>query len=175
MTTDIYDNISKDISTSTEEIFSTMIQMELDSSDSFMQDESMISTDIMSLVCFTGEYSGIIALFCPKEIALKLTSNMMGVSVTEIDRDTRDAVGEVTNMIAGALKNRVHNTLGAMHLSIPIVIGGANLTISSSGKESQKVNIPSSITCDTQSTWMMTPFSSIGHTFNIGIIVVKNG
>lgn len=174
MTTDIYDGVSKDIINATEEVFSTMIQMELSTSDSFMQDESMICTDVISLICFTGEqYTGIISLFCSKEIALKMTSNMLGISVTELDRDAKDAVGEVTNMIAGALKNKVHNTYGAMHLSIPIVIGGANLTISSSSGE-RKVEISPTITCNTQSSWMMTPFSSNGDTFNVGIIIKKN-
>ena len=174
MTTDIYDDISKDIINSAEEIFTTMIQMELLASDSFMQDESMICTDVISLVCFTGEqYTGIISLFCPKEIALRMTSNMLGITVTELDQDAKDAVGEVTNMIAGTLKNKVHDRFGAMHLSIPIVIGGANLTISSSSGES-KVNISPTVTCNTQSSWMMTPFSSNGHTFNVGLILKKN-
>jgi chemotaxis protein CheX len=98
---------------------------------------------------------------------------MLGITVTELDQDTKDAVGEVTNMVAGSLKNKVIERFGAMHLSIPIVIGGANLTISSSGGES-KVNISPSVTCNTQSSWMMTPFSASEHTFNVGFIIKKN-
>ncbi len=77
-------------------------------------------------------------------------------------------------MIAGTLKNRVHEKFGAMHLSVPIVIGGADLTISSSSGEQQKVNIAAAVTCNTQSAWMMTPFSSNGQTFNVGLIIKKN-
>lgn len=174
MSSDIYGDASKDIISSTEEIFSTMMQMELIVKDTFIQDESMISTDVMSLVSFAGEYSGIIALFCSKEIALMITSNMLGVSATVLDRDTKDAIGEVTNMIAGTLKNKVYQTFGAMHLSIPIVIGGADLTISSGGGESHNVKVSTSITCNSQSGWLMTSFASNGQSFDVGLIVKKN-
>ncbi len=174
MENDVYEGVGKDIVGSTEEIFSTMIPMEIKTDEAFMQDESMIRTDVMSLVSFTGEHSGIIALFCSKEIALMITSSMMGISATELDRDTKDAIGEVTNMIAGTFKNKVHEKYGAMHLSVPIVIGGADLTISSSAGEQQKVNLAASVTCNTQSSWLMTPFSSNGKTFNVGVIVKKN-
>ena len=174
MENDVYEGVGKEIVGSTEEIFSAMIPMEIKTDEAFMQDESLIRTDLMSLVSFTGEHSGIIALFCSKEIALMITSSMLGISATELDQDTKDAIGEVTNMIAGSLKNKVHDKFGAMHLSVPIVIGGADITISSSAGEQQKVNIAATVTCSSQSSWMMTPFSSNGQTFNVGLIVKKN-
>lgn len=151
-----------------------MIPMELKSGDSFYQNEAMITTDVVSLVSFTGEHSGIIALFCSKEIALKITTNMLGIEVTELDHDTKDAIGEVTNMIAGTLKNKVFETFGAMHLSVPIVIGGADLTISSSSGETHGVRISSAVTCNSKSSWLMIPFSSDELRFNVGLIVKKN-
>ncbi|ODS34210.1 MAG: chemotaxis protein [Candidatus Scalindua rubra] len=174
MTTAIYENVSEEIINSTQEIFSTMIPMELKPEDTFYQNEEMLTTDVIALVSFTGEYSGIIALFCEKDIALKITSNMLGMEVTELDHDTKDAIGEVTNMIAGTLKNKVYKTFGAMHLSVPIVIGGAELSISSCGAESHKVRISSSVTCNSQSSWSITPFSSSELSFKVGLIVKKN-
>lgn len=174
MTTTIYDNIGEDIVISTKEIFTTMIPMELKEEDPFYQKEDMISTDIMSLVSFTGEHSGIVAIFCSKDIAIKITSNMLGIESTEFDQDTKDAIGELTNMIAGSLKNRVLEKFGAMQLSVPIVIVGADLTISSSSEESHAVKISPSLTCNSQNSWLMTPFSSNGQNFNIGLIVKKN-
>jgi chemotaxis protein CheX len=172
MTTTTYENITKDIINSTKEIFSTMIPMEIKPETSFYQNESTISTDVISLVSFTGEHSGIVAIFCSKEIALRITSNMLGIETTEFNQDTKDAIGEVTNMIAGSLKNRVLDTFGEMHLSVPIVIAGADLTISSSSGDSVKSS--PSVTCDSQDSWLMTPFSSNGQKFNIGLIVKKN-
>ncbi len=176
MTPAIYENITEDVVKATKEIFSTMIPMELKTEDSFYQKEDMISTDVMSMVSFTGEHSGIVAFFCSKDIALKITSNMLGTEVDEFDQDSKDAIGEVTNMIAGALKNKVLDTFGAMQLSIPIVIAGADLTISSTSGDgdAQAMKINSSVTCNSQNSWLMTPFSSDGQKFNVGLIVKKN-
>ncbi|MHC4182341.1 MAG: chemotaxis protein CheX [Planctomycetota bacterium] len=176
METTIYENITEDVVNATKEIFSTMIPMEINTEDSFYQKEDMISTDVMSLVSFTGEHSGIVAFFCSKDIALKITSNMLGMEATEFDQDSKDAVGEVTNMIAGALKNKVLDTFGEMHLSVPIVIAGADLTISSTSGDgdAQAVKINSSVTCNSQNSWLMTPFSSNGQKFNVGLIVKKS-
>ncbi len=170
----IYENITEDVVNATKEIFSTMIPMEIKSEDSFYQKEDMISTDVMSLVSFTGEHSGIVAFFCSKNIAIKITSSMLGTEVDEFDQDSKDAIGEVTNMIAGALKNKVLDTFGAMHLSVPIVIAGADLTISSASGEPQAMKINSSVTCNSQNSWLMVPFSSDGQKFNVGLIVKKN-
>lgn len=175
MTTAVYDDITEDIISCTNEVFATMIPMDIKSDGSYYQKEDMISTDVISLVSFTGEHSGIIAVFCSKEIALKITSVMLGIEVSEMDQDSKDAMGEVTNMIAGTLKNRIHERFGAMHLSVPIVIAGADLSISStSSKEHQKIKVTPGVTCNSQNSWLMTPFSSDGESFSIGIIAKKN-
>lgn len=175
MTTTTYSDVAEEIVSSTNEVFSTMIPMEITSDGSFYQKEDMISTDVISLVSFTGEHSGILAIFCCKEIALKITSSMLGIEATEIDQDTKDAMGEVTNMIAGTLKNKILEKFGAMHLSIPIVIAGESLTIrSATDKDSQEIKIASGVTCNSQSSWLMTPFSSNGSSFNVGFVFKKN-
>jgi chemotaxis protein CheX len=174
MTTTTYDDVIEEIVSSTNEVFTAMIPMEIKSDGSFYQKEEMISTDVMSLVSFTGEHSGILAVFCNKEIALKITSSMLSIEATEIDQDTKDAMGEVTNMIAGTLKNKICDKFGDMHLSVPIVIAGGDLTISSSSGEKHDMKIASNITCNSQNSWLMTPFSSNGSTFNIGFVIKKN-
>ena len=174
MTTTAYDDVIEEIVSSTNEVFTTMIPMDISTDGAFYQKEDMISTDVMSLVSFTGEHSGIIAVFCSKDIALKITSGMLGIEATELDQDTKDAMGEVTNMIAGTVKNKIYEKFGAMHLSVPIVIAGGDLTISSSGGEKHDVKFASNVTCNSQNSWLMTPFSSNGSTFNVGFVVKKN-
>ena len=176
MTTATYDNIVEDVISCTNEVFASMIPMEIKSDGSFYQKEDMISTDVISLISFTGEHSGIVAFFGSKDMALKITSKMLGIEVSSIDQDVKDAMGELTNMIGGSLKNKVFETFGAMHLSVPIVIAGAALSISSSSNKNDKqdLTISPGVTCNSQNSWMMTPFSSEGETFNIGLVVKKN-
>ncbi len=174
MTTTIHDNIVEDIVSCTNEVFSTMIPMEIKADGSFYQKEDMISTDVISLVSFTGEHSGIIAFFGSKDMAIKITSKMLGMEIAEIDQDVKDAMGELSNMIGGTLKNKVSETFGAMHLSVPIVIAGADMSISSSSKDKNDLKFSTGVTCDSTNSWMMTPFTSDGDTFNIGFVVKKN-
>ncbi len=174
MASTTYDNIVDDIISCTNEVFQTMIPMEIKCDGTFYQKEDMISTDVISLVSFTGEHSGIVAFFGSKDMAIKITSMMLGMEISEIDQDVKDAMGELTNMIGGTLKNKVSETFGAMHLSVPIVIAGANMSISSSAKDKKEVQFSTGVTCDSTNSWMMTPFSSDGDTFNIGLVVKKN-
>ena len=174
MSTTAYNDVIDEIVSSTHEVFTSMIPMEISYDGSFYQKEEMISTDVMSFVSFRGEHSGIFAVFCSKDVALKITSNMLGIEATELDQEAKDAIGEVTNMIAGTVKNKIYEKFGAMHLSVPIVIAGGDLTISSSGGEKQDVEYSSNVTCNSQNPWLMTPFSSNGSTFNVGFVVKKN-
>jgi len=171
------DNVAEEIISCTNEVFTTMIPMEMKSDGSFYQKEEMISTDVISLVTFTGEHSGIVAIFCTKGIALNITSNMLGVETTSVDQDTKDAMGEVANMIAGNIKNKICETYGAMHLSVPIVIAGEDLSISSvrSNKgENINVKVTPGVSCNSKNSWLMTPFTINGESFNVGFVVKKN-
>ncbi len=174
MTTTTYDSIVEDIISCTNEVFQTMIPMDIKCDGSFYQKEDMISTDVISLVSFTGDYSGVVAFFGSTSMAIKITSEMLGMEIAEMDQDVKDAMGELTNMIGGTLKNKVSETFGAMHLSVPIVIAGANMSISSSSKDKKGMQFSAGVTCDSTNSWMMTPFSSDGDTFNIGLVVKKN-
>ena len=171
------DNVVDDIISSTNEVFSTMIPMDIKPEGPFYHMEEMISTDVISLVTFTGEHSGIVAIFCTKGVALNITSNMLGIEATSIDQDVKDAIGEVANMIAGNIKNKTCETYGAMHLSVPIVIAGDDLSIRPvTGNKDKNVNVTVTpgITCNSQNSWLMAPFSSNGESFNVGFVVKKN-
>ncbi len=173
METAISDSIVEDIISCTNEVFETMIPMDIKCNGSYYRKENMISSDVTSLVSFTGEHSGIVAFFGSKDIAIKITSEMLGMEIAEIDQDVIDAMGELSNMIGGTLKNKVTETFGAMHLSVPIVIAGADMSISSS-KDKNGLTSSTGLTCDSTNSWMMTPFTSDGETFNIGFVVKKN-
>ena len=45
-----------------------------------------------------------VAVHCPGVTARNITSSFLGVDVEELDEDVKDAIGEITNMVAGNLK-----------------------------------------------------------------------
>jgi chemotaxis protein CheX len=59
-----------------------------------------------------------------------------------VDDEVLDAVGELTNMIVGSVKNGLEDRLGAMQLSVPTVVYGKNIRT-----HLMKSQIRSTVTC----------------------------
>ena len=78
--------------------------------------------DLSAVIGITGRANGTIVLSLSKGAALEVLNRMVGVEVTEIDADVCDAVGELTNMIAGSAKAKLSKM--ELSISIPNVISG---------------------------------------------------
>ena len=57
--------------------------------------------DVSAIVGITGCKSGAVALSFSQSCAIALVKGMLGDAIEDIIADTRDAVGEITNMISG--------------------------------------------------------------------------
>lgn len=168
----VAEDVVEKIVDATKDIFNTMVMIDLIPGEPFYKGEQQIRTDVMSLVSFTGEYNGTIAVFCPSNIALKIATNMLGMEANKLDDDVKDAVGEVTNMIAGNVKTSLTESLGDMSLTIPLVITGDGLSISAAGKDYEMV-VVQSLSCKSSDPWLLTPFKIVDDEFHVGIIFKK--
>jgi len=125
------DSVRATIAEITKGIFSTMIMLDV-------EDEAPLETPVLtfhetitSMVGLAGSHSGILALHCPKNLALVITSSMLGMEVTEIDADVNDAMGEIANMVGGDVKH-IFSPKGAdINLSIPTIIYGSDYALES--------------------------------------------
>jgi chemotaxis protein CheX len=83
--------------------------------------------EVCGLIGLAGKCHGMVVVGLGRETALQLAGILLGTKVHELNSDVVDAVGELTNMIAGAAKTQ----LGAYQLSIglPTVICGKTNTI----------------------------------------------
>ena len=125
------DEVRKTIAEITKGVFSTMVM--LDVVDEPPLDEPVLNfhETVTSMVGLAGSHSGIIAIHCPKKLALMVTSNMLGMDVTEVDEDVNDAMGEIANMVGGDVKH-IFSPKGAdINLSIPTVIYGSDYALES--------------------------------------------
>lgn len=169
----IMESVALDITSSTKTLFETMIMLDLQPNDAFYEDEKHIKTDVIGMVSFTGKYHGVIALFCSRKFALKVASAMLMTELTEFDNDVKDAVGEVTNMIAGNVKTKLVAQYGEMNLSIPIVIAGEGLSITA--VNNHPVVADTTLSCFSKDPWLMTPFTSNGEKFDVGLLLKESG
>jgi len=114
---------------STQEVFSTMLGMEVTAGEPFMQASKPGPADgVVSLVGLAGNWVGTGSICCTAEFACKICGHMLMSEYASVNQDVLDAMGEVTNMIVGNFKLAMEDYLGPMGLSIPMVIFGHNFT-----------------------------------------------
>ncbi len=88
----------------TVEIMDTVTMLKLKRGKLELKENSTVAYDVSGIIGITGEAVGSIALSFPKKTAIVAVSNFIGEEVLGIDADTTDAVGELTNMVAGRAK-----------------------------------------------------------------------
>ena len=115
----------------TREVFSTMVMMEVTDDFPLKEPVRRFKCSITGMVGFAGTYSGVISIHCPVELALKVTSNMLGIDCGEVNEDLNDAIGEIANMLGGNVKQVLSKGGLDVKLSIPTVISGEDYTVNS--------------------------------------------
>ncbi len=135
---------AKKIVETTEEIFSTMIFLDVSSGAPLEQGKQALGCHVSAMIGLTGGLSAMLGIHCPEAVGLSISGAMLGMELEEVDADVKDALGEITNMVAGGLKEKFAAENIDLELAIPTAISGKSYTISSSTK-SNRVIIPFNI------------------------------
>jgi len=125
------DQLAKYIVDATKEVFSTMVMMDPDDDYPLQEPVHRFKCSITGMVGFAGTYSGVISIHCPVALALKITSNMLGMECDEVNDDLNDAIGEIANMLGGGVKQVLSKGGLDVKLSVPTVISGEDYTVNS--------------------------------------------
>jgi CheY-specific phosphatase CheX len=116
----------------TQEVFDTMLSMELTEKDAHAFADG---NRIVGSVSLAGSVSGTVNIHVSDDFASQITANMLGMEVDEIDSDEEihDVIGELSNMIGGDLKSRLCDAGFVCELSIPSITSGKDFNIESKG------------------------------------------
>jgi chemotaxis protein CheX len=116
--------LEEEIIAATKDVFSTMVMMELEDNKPLVGKGGEIVSNISSMLGLGGDIRGVLAVHSPADVARGITAAFLGMEVEELNDDVKDAMGEITNMIAGNLK--IHfGTFGFdVRLAIPTSIIG---------------------------------------------------
>lgn len=87
------------------------------------------SGDISAVMDLYGERKGVFVLTFEKQCALGIFNRMLGLSLSHVDEQVTDAVGELANIISGAGRRRLANMGFILSASIPTVVAGDGHTI----------------------------------------------
>jgi chemotaxis protein CheX len=124
---------------SAKEVFETMVFMALEEA----QEEApeMEATTLLGTITFKGQLEGCLGICCGTHCATTIAENMLGMDPSEgiCEDDVNDAIGEVANMVMGAVKARVQDHVGNVDVSIPSVVQGLELKNSLGDKASEVV------------------------------------
>ena len=132
---------TKKIITSTEEIFNTMIFMDISAEEPLAKGKEVLDCHVSSMIGLSGDLTSMLGIHCPGNIGMAITSEMLGMEVEEVDTDVKDTLGEIANMVAGGLKEAFAAEDIKLELSIPTTVTGKSYTVSSP-TNSDRVIIP---------------------------------
>ena len=108
-------------------VFRTMLNCELERKSLSLKDNTSPTYEVTGVIGLTGKASGAVVLSLSRSVSFKVVETLLDVEVNEINADVVDALGELTNMVAGGAKAELSNY--EMSLRMPSMITGRNHAI----------------------------------------------
>jgi len=113
---------------SLEETFETMLNCKIMRIGLSLKENNTALYPISGIIGINGKQAvGTVVLTMSESVALKAASTLLMMEVNEANEDVMDAVGELTNMVAGATKAKLSQY--NMSMGLPSVFHGHNCRI----------------------------------------------
>ena len=109
----------------TREVFETMVLTSLTTGTPIDGDALRPRSNIVGTVSFAGSDSGLVAFYSTFSTGERIASALLGGPVHS-QEDVADAVGEVTNMIAGTFRNKMVHDGASWAIAVPTVTIGSD-------------------------------------------------
>jgi len=120
--TQLIDQLAK----ATEEVFETMVFKKLTKGSPIEGDALRTRSNVVGLVGFGGSLSGLVAFYTTIDAAQEIAGSMLGMPAADVNGEMPDAIGEVTNMIAGGFRLKLAEKGETLAISIPSVTIGSD-------------------------------------------------
>ncbi|MCD6580827.1 MAG: chemotaxis protein CheX [Desulfuromusa sp.] len=120
---------AQDIADATQEIFSSMVMLDVTPGEPFKRADSTLVNSISGIIGLAGTIKGMLAIHLPDKAALAVTTAFLGMDVEEIDEDVCDAIGELANMLGGSMKAILDPNGSKVQLSMPSAIHGEEYAV----------------------------------------------
>jgi len=103
-------------------VFRTMLQCEVKRGPIRLKERCYPNHPISGVIGLSGGAIGTVVLSMAEQVALKAASMMLMADCQEVNADVLDAVGELTNMIAGRAKSQLEEL--QLSVSLPNIVTG---------------------------------------------------
>ena len=108
-------------------VFHTMLNVTVQRGALYLKEGFQPSEEVTAVIGLSGIAKGSVLLGLSRPIAIEVTSILLNERCESIDHNVIDAVGELTNMIAGAAKAKLEEL--RMSIGLPTVVVGRNHSI----------------------------------------------
>jgi len=123
-----------------------------------------VDSDVTGIVGVAGDRVGYIIIATDRASAQCVAKELL--MVDEADEECiRDAVGELTNNIAGVFKTKYHEQYGSVALGLPLVVSGQLRTIADPPESEEQSSI------NVQCKGVTIPFTTADGTVSIKVMV----
>ncbi len=108
------------------------------------------SFSVTGMVGLVGSRKGMLAVHASEGLAMALTGNFLGLEVKEVNEDVKDAIAELTNILAGCAKSALVGAGEELRLSLPSTLSGKEYSLSPS-PGAERLLVP----FNTQAGWLL--------------------
>ena len=116
-----------ELTAATRDVFTTMVFQEVESATPITGDGLRRGANVVGTVAFAGKTSGLVVFSSTMDVALIITAAMLGIEPASVNGELPDAIGELTNMIAGSFRTRMAHARGeTWAISVPTVTVGSD-------------------------------------------------
>ncbi|GAM08901.1 hypothetical protein OR1_01175 [Geobacter sp. OR-1] len=117
-----FEEIMFTIMSATQDTFKSYLGMEIFAGKVEKKIEP-VDSDVVGIIGVAGERVGYIIFATAKETALLVSKELLMMDDPD-EESVRDAIGELTNNIAGVFKTKYHEYYGSVALGLPLVVSG---------------------------------------------------
>ncbi len=110
-------------------VLETMAFMTVIAGEPYLKTDNVAKGDVSGILGLTGVANGTIAVTFEAKCILAVVSNMFGETMSELNNEIADAVGELTNMISGQARRELGEMGKVFKAAIPSVIIGKNHSV----------------------------------------------
>jgi chemotaxis protein CheX len=125
----IVDTLVDTLMKSTEEVFETMVFRTLKSLVPIEGDALRPQSNVVGTIGFAGGACGLVAFYSTLDAARDIAGSMLGMEPADVNGEMADAIGEVTNMIAGSFRTKMAAHGHSWASSVPTVTMGSDFYI----------------------------------------------
>ena len=110
-------------------VLKTMAMIEAAPGKPFLKKNDTAMGDVSGIIGITGAAQGSMSISFESPCICSVVTNLFGVSVSEINDEVKDAVGEMTNMICGDARRRLEGAGISLQAGTPTVVAGKDHSI----------------------------------------------